>query len=101
MPDIDLIPEVLHQSLDPYHWYYDNLPLQNILDRISLVNYAVDNAEDILRKSVGTQGTLANRLAQSINDDGTLKTAAIDDALHNIESHSDNGTYVRMLLAER
>lgn len=74
------------------------------MTRISLVNSTVDVAYGILRDSVGTQGTLDNRLAQSSNEDGSLKAAAIDEALHNIGSHEDGMylgvEYVRMLKAE-
>jgi len=105
MPRIELIPEVFYQGLQPYHVEYDNLPLKNILDRIEVINSAIDNASQILQESVGTQGTLANRLAQSIEDDGDLKTTAIDEALHAIGAHSDGDylgiSYVRMTQDER
>lgn len=109
MPDIDLIPEVLHQSSDPYHHHYDNLPLRNILTRQQLINSAVDINSAILRDAVGTQGTLSNRLNQSINADGSLKSVAIDEAMHNIAYHTDGSIvisgieteFVRMLKSER
>jgi Holliday junction resolvasome RuvABC DNA-binding subunit len=68
---------------------YDNLPLRNIYIRQELINDAVNINSDILRQAVGTQGTVSNRLAQSINDDGTLKASAIDGAKHNIAQHKD------------
>ncbi len=124
MPDIEKIEPTLHQPLDPYHWHYDNLPLQTILERQELINSAVDINSKLLRDATGTQGTIANRLQQSIDEDGTLKDDAIDIALHNIAQHTDgNDTltsdeiddiaetlgyvvsnpvpYVRMLEAER
>jgi len=105
MPQIELIPEVFYQGLQPYHVEYDNLPLKNIIDRTELINAAVDIALQILKESVGTQGTLANRLAQSIEDDGDLKATAIDEAAHNIGAHTDGlylgVDYVRMLQSER
>lgn len=96
MPRIENLPEVLYQPNDPIHWEIDNLPLKNILRRIDLVNMAVDNALEQIREATGTQGSMANRLNQSINEDGSLKTAAIDAALHSIEEHEDTDDYVRM-----
>jgi hypothetical protein len=109
MPRIELIPEVLHQAMDPYHHEFDNLPLQNILTRQSLLNSAVDINSDILRDSVGTQGTLSNRLTQSIEDNGDLKLIAVDDVMHNIAYHTDGTilissipvSFVRMKEEER
>lgn len=109
MPQIELIPEVLHQPLDPYHHQFDNLPLRNILTRQDLINYAVDINSNILRDSIGSAGTLANRLAQSIADSGALISAAIDEAEHNIAYHTDGVrtisgsdiSFVRMLEDER
>lgn len=109
MPAIELVPVDLYQPSQPYNHQIDNIPIQGLIDRILLVNSAVDIDTNILSDAQGTQGTLANRLAQSINDDGTLKTSAIDAASHNIAEHTDgyvvvNDTpisYVRMLLDER
>lgn len=109
MPRIELIPEVLYQAMDPYHHSFDNLPLRNILTRQDLVNSAVDNNSEILRDSVGTAGTLSNRLNQSIEEDGSLKTVAVDDTLHNIALHTDGSVeisgvpvdFVRMQQSER
>jgi hypothetical protein len=105
VPQIDLIPEVLYNPLNPYHYYYDNLPLKNILTRVSLVNDTVDIAYGILTSAIGTQGTLSNRLAQSINPDGSLVAFAVDNAEHNIGYHSDgigpdSVAYVRMKASE-
>jgi hypothetical protein len=80
---------------------YDNLPINGLIERVFLVNNQVDLNTTTLLESIGTQGTLANRLAQSINDDGTLKTTAIDNALHSIEEHLDTNDFVRMRLDER
>lgn len=105
MPQIDLFPIPLYQALQPYHVDYDNLPLKALMTRMQLINSAVDINANILRSSVGTQGTLDNRLNQSIAADGSLKTAAVDDTLHNIGAHTDGSylsvQYVRMLLDER
>jgi hypothetical protein len=105
MPRIELIPEVFHAPQDLYHFHYDNLPLENILERQKIINSAVDNNSETLRESTGTQGSLSNRLAQSINDDGSLRTTAVDSTLHNIGAHTDgvfeDVDYVRMMLEER
>ena len=105
MPQIDLVPVPLYQALQPYHVDFDNLPLKALITRMQLLNSAVDIDANILRNSVGTQGTLDNRLNQSIAADGSLKKEAIDEALHNIGAHADGAfnavNYVRMLLAER
>lgn len=89
MPDISLIPEVRYDPLQPYQWIYDNLPLENILLRQELINTAVDINTNILVNSIGTSGTLSNRLNQSLEDNGYLKISAIDIADHNIAFHSD------------
>jgi len=106
MPEIDLIQDVLYSSAWPYHVHYDNLPLRNILTRIDLINSQVDINADILRNSIGSAGTLDNRLNQSLEDSGDLKSSAIDDAMHNIAMHTDgtdgiSTTYVRMKESER
>jgi len=49
-----------------------------------------------IRDAIGTQGSVSNRLNQSINSDGSLKSSAIDDAFHSIENHADTLNYVRM-----
>lgn len=106
MPDISKVPEVLYDGLQPYHVHYDNLPLANILTRIDLVNSQVDINADILRGANGSVGTLNNRLSVGLNDNGTLKYAAVNNALHNIGYHvdgtgSDGVDYVRMKESER
>ena len=78
MPRIELIPEVKYNPLDPIHHYYDNLPLENILRRINLINLALDDVILQMRDAIGTQGSLANRLNQSIESDGSLKKQAIN-----------------------
>jgi hypothetical protein len=100
MPRIELIPEVLYGPLDPIHWEIDNLPLKAILRRQNLINLALDNVIEQMRDAIGTQGSLANRLNQSINADGSLKTEAIDEAQHSIEEHTDSDLYVRMTREE-
>ena len=101
MPQISSIPEVLYEPSYPYHYSYDNLPLKNILARINMVNIQVDTNTDIIRGSAGTAGSLNSRLDVSLNNDGTLKTSAIDVAMHSIASHEDTEEYVRMTVEER
>ena len=109
MPQIELVDVRLYEPTDPYNHQIDNIPIKGLIDRILLVNSQVDVDAQILSESQGTQGSLSNRLAQSINDDGSLKSTAIDEALHNIAEHQDgyvliDGTpvsYVRMLYDER
>lgn len=100
MPRIELIPEVLYGPLDPIHWEIDNLPLKAILRRQNLINLSLDNVLAQMRDAIGTQGSLANRLNQSIEQNGDLKTSAIDQAMHSIEEHEDTDLYVRMTRAE-
>jgi hypothetical protein len=105
VPQIELVPVPLYNALQPYHVDYDNLPLKALITRMQLINSAVDINANILRNSVGTQGTLDNRLNQSIEANGSLKKQAVDDTLHSIGAHEDGEylgvDYVRMLLSER
>lgn len=105
MPEINKITEVLYDGNQPYHVHYDNLPLKNILTRIDLVNAQVDINSEILRGSCGSVGTLNNRLAASLEEDGKLKKEAVDFSLHNIGAHEDGAydgiEYVRMKKSER
>ncbi len=101
MPRIELIDVPLHQPEDPYHFEFDNLPLKALKTRQELINSSLDNLIAQMRDAIGTQNTVANRLNQSIEADGSLKKTAIDGALHSIEEHEDNDNYVRMTTAER
>lgn len=106
MPELEKHLPVLHDPLHPYHWEYDNLPLQSLIERDRVINDAVDINSAILRGTAGTQGTLANRLNQSLDQDGSLLSEAVDDSLHNIGYHEDGQgpdleNYVRMKLDER
>lgn len=96
MPRIELIPEVLYGPNDPIHWEIDNLPLKSIIRRQNLINLALDNVIQEMRDAIGTQGSVANRLNQSLDGDGNLRTSAVDQTLHSIESHEDTEDYVRM-----
>jgi len=105
MPDLSNIEVPLYSPEQPYHWQYDNLPLKALIKRQELMNSAIDLNSDDLRDSQGTQGSLANRLTQSIDEDGNIRMAAIDEALHSVGAHTDGEyegvEYVRMLASER
>lgn len=96
MPRIELIPEVLYGPNDPIYWEIDNLPLKSIITRQNLINLSLDNVLEQMRNAIGTQGSLSNRLNQSIDADGNLKTSAVDSTMHSIEAHEDTDDYVRM-----
>lgn len=89
MPNIDLVPEVYYNPSDPYHHTYDNKPLRNIIARQVAINNAVDRQAYDLGSAAGSAGSLHGRLAASLEDNGTLKTSAIDAALHSIGQHTD------------
>lgn len=89
MPDLSQLPVPQYNADQPYHWEYDNLPLKTLADRDLIINAEVDVQGAILRDCAGTQGTLANRLAQSIDEDGNLIPDAVDQAAHNIADHTD------------
>lgn len=100
MPQIDLITPVYYNAEDPYHYLYDNLPLKNIITRQVLINLALDNVIEQMTDAVGTQNTVANRLNQSINADGSLKKSAVDAVNHTMDDHTDTDNYVRMTKAQ-
>ncbi len=101
LPNIELVPVPGYGPLTPYHHIADQAPIDALITRIDLVNSQVDLQGNILAESIGSAGSLSNRLAQSINDDGSLKTIAVDEALHNIAEHLDGNGYVRMTTQER
>lgn len=94
MPDLSKLPVPKYDPLHPYHWEYDNVPIENLALRDELINGELEQHAKILRDSSGNQGTLDNRLNQSINEDGSLKSSAIDEAAHNIAEHSDGSKTV-------
>lgn len=96
-----LIPIRQYQADDAYNHVIDNQPIQDIERNLDLINAVVEQNSQAILDAIGTEGTIANRLAVSINDDGTLKTTAVDDALHSIEEHEDTDDYVRMTSTER
>jgi len=99
MPNLQPVRE--YQPLDPYHHVVDNGPIQDIKLNLELISTVLDTATSSLADAIGTQPSLAARLDQSLNPDGTLKTTAVDNAQHSIEQHTDTATYVRMLKSER
>lgn len=105
MPQINLIPEVLYEPDSPYHYHYDNIPLRNILARISLVNIQADQNAEFLRGTAGIAGSLSNRLDASLAGDGSLKSSSVDESMHSIAHHEDGAKdgveYVRMRADER
>ena len=101
MPDIERITNVTHSPNDPYHWVFDNMPLENIIQRINLVNTEVDKNSQEISGARGTAPTLTARMNQSLEDNGDIRTSAIDNAGHSISSHTDDENYVRMTVAER
>ncbi len=96
MPRIELIEPVYYSPNDPDDWAHRNRPLEAIIARQELINLALDNVIEQVRDSVGTQNTLSARLARSLDDDGALRTSAVDASTHSIESHADTADYVRM-----
>lgn len=96
------LPEIRnYQAQDPYNNIIDGRPIQDLETAISIVNAVVDNNQNAITDAIGTQGSLANRLNQSLNEDGSLKTIAIDNALHSIAEHLDTDAFVRMTIDER
>lgn len=94
MPDLTKLPVPQHEANQPYHWTYDNLPLKTLADRDDVINNAVDKHSQILNNAAGTQGNVANRINQSIDADGNLKSSAIDESLHSIAEHTDGSKTV-------
>lgn len=94
MPDLNKLPVPRYDPGHPYHADYDNLPLDVLKLRDEIMNGELGTHGQILREANGNQGTLSNRLNQSIDGDGSLKTEAVDAALHNIAEHTDGSKTV-------
>jgi hypothetical protein len=101
MPNLELIPVPIFQPMTPYHHLADQIPIDALVTRINMVNGQVENDSQILRDSIGSAGTLSNRLNKSLEDDGSIKSVAIDNALHKISEHLDSDGFVRMTTGER
>ena len=89
MPDINNISVPRYQPSQPYHYVYDNLPIDALVAREDLINTAVDANTAAIAATYGTAGSLAGRLDQCLELNGDLKTAAVDTSLHNIGAHTD------------
>ena len=89
MPDLSKLPVPQYSPLQPYHWEFDNVPINNLALRDELINGELEKHSRILRLGAGTQGNMANRMDQSIDTNGNLKDTAIDEALHSIAEHTD------------
>lgn len=89
MVDLNKLPTPEYNPLNPYHWEYDNAPIKNLALRDELINNELENASQILRLGAGTQGNMANRMDQSIDANGDLKLAAVDQTMHSIAEHTD------------
>jgi len=100
MPRIELIDVPLFGPSDPIHWNTENMPLRSLMTRQNLINLALDDVIQQMRDAIGTQNTVANRLNQSINANGSLKAQAIDNALHSMDDHTDSTNFVRMTAAQ-
>ena len=94
MPDLNQIPVPEYSPDQPYHWEYDNLPLESLANRDLIINSEVNNLTEILLNTSGNQGTLSNRLNQSLSADGGLISSAVDESMHNIANHTDGITTV-------
>lgn len=101
MPDLGSIPVRKYQPDDPYNHLIDNGPIEDLELQIERVNAQVDFDTAVIQLAAGSQSSLAVRLNQSLEDDGSIKTVAIDNALHSISEHIDGGGYVRMTDSER
>lgn len=97
MPDLNQIPVPQYQSNQPYHVDYDNIPINTLSTRDELINGEVSIQSQILVDAAGTQGTLANRLNQSIDENGNLMPVAVDQSQHNIAEHTDGTKVVNPL----
>jgi hypothetical protein len=94
VPDLNKLPVPHYAGNQPYHWEYDNVPLDQLALRDQIISNEVDVQGRVLQDAIGTQGTLANRLNQSINPDGTLKESAVDQTMHNVAEHTDGSRTV-------
>lgn len=94
MPDLSKVPTPEYNPLHPYHWEYDNIPIKTLALRDELINAELENNSKILRLGAGTQGNISNRINQSIDQDGNLKSSSVDESMHSVASHSDGSLSV-------
>jgi hypothetical protein len=81
MPYLDSFQQVKYDPSWPYHYLYDNIPIQNLLTIQQIINDAVDYNTYLLESAVGTAGTLDARLSTSLDDNGNLIPSSVDTAL--------------------
>ena len=81
MPYLDSFQQVKYDPSWPYHYLYDNIPIQNLLTIQQIINDAVDWNTYLLESAVGTAGTLDARLSTSLDSNGNLIPSAVDTAL--------------------
>ena len=78
-----------YQPDQPYHYTYDNIPLDTINTRELILGTQLDVLAGQILGAAGSSSTLTARLNQSLEQNGYLKTSAIDSALHSIAYHTD------------
>ena len=69
MPDLLSSEVPLYSSEYPYHFVYDNIPLEALKRRDEILSSSLDRNTLVLIDAQGTQGSLSNRLNQSIDED--------------------------------
>jgi len=89
MVDLSRLPTPEYTAQNPYHYTYDNIPIKQLAERDVLINNELENVSNIIRSGAGTQGNIANRIDQSIDENGDLRPYAVDESLHNIAEHTD------------
>lgn len=94
MPDLTKLPVPQHTGGQPYHAHYDNIPLAVLAKRDVILNGEVDYQSQVLKDAAGDQGNIANRMNQSIEENGNLKSNAVDQSIHNIAEHTDGSKVV-------
>jgi hypothetical protein len=94
MPNINSITIPTYLPNQPYYWTYDNLPIDAIKQRETIINSAVDNNTDVLKNAAGDAGTVGTRINQSLDSNGHLLENAINQANHKISSHADDSATV-------
>lgn len=99
MADLSKIPIRYFEQVDPYGFVVDNRPLRDLESRIDLVNSDITGLSNTLSDAAGDTGSLANRLNVSLEDDGSIKAAAIP--AHDLHIHADSGDFVKMTSEER
>jgi hypothetical protein len=93
MPQLTNVP--LYQPLQPYYFDVDNMPIQALITNDTIINTQVDINTSAVSNAAGSAGSLAVRLATSMDSMGNLTQAAVDATYHHLASHSDvNGNHL-------